>query len=297
MATIHPFAPKNNTATLRCTSCGKTTDAACGCGVGYEYIAPANLIKQAIKNNPEMSDMSDRLIGDKFGVSHQTVGRTRKATGPNGPVEPRIGKDGKRRRMPRKDGQPKASRHKPRKGSEQLAASMMLDEGKSRDEVAARTGLGKMVVQLSMERDLGRRETLNELLDAAAADNFTDKGKIKIEDAIRIHKARLDKQFEQRVNDEVRRRIDAANDAVRKHLREVEQQNIALQRLLGQQSLYSPKEFNLLLKCLDSSPFSFRLKDDTEEDRIANRELIKRFDEAMPLIRDNKDRLVNPGKK
>jgi hypothetical protein len=296
MATIHPFAPRNNTATLRCTSCGKTTDAACSCGVGYEYIAPSKVVKQAIKNNPEMSDMSDRLISDKLGVGANTVRRNR-PTAPNGAVEARTGKDGKTRRMPRKDGQPKTDRHKPRKGSEQIAASMMLDEGKSRAEAAAKTGISEHIVQLSMERDLGRRETINELLDAAAAENFTDKGKIKIEDAIRIHKARLDKQFEQRVNDEVRRRIDAANDAVRKHLREVEQQNIALQRLLGQQALYSPKEFNLLLKCLDSSPFSFRLKDDTEEDRIANRELIKRFDEAMPLIRDNKDRLVNPGKK
>jgi len=152
---------------------------------------------------------------------------------------------------PKGAGRPKGSgkrgrRHKPRDGQDQAAALLMLDEGKSRVEAAQATGLRQNVVQLSMERELGRRETLNQLLDAAAAANFSEKGKLKIEDAIRIHKARLDKQFAQRVNDEVIRRIAAADDAARERNKQLLRENINLQRIVGQRGLFTKTQFRQL---------------------------------------------------
>jgi hypothetical protein len=46
--------------------------------------------RQAVPNK------SDRAIADELGISHQTVGRARQElTGPSGPVDERIGQDGK----------------------------------------------------------------------------------------------------------------------------------------------------------------------------------------------------------
>ncbi|WP_154070803.1 hypothetical protein [Bradyrhizobium lablabi] len=80
---------------LRCSGCGVTVDAACGCGVGYvpahEYAA------KAVIANPEKSD---RAIAADYGVDHKTVGKARKATGEKSPV--RIGRDKKARRLPKR---------------------------------------------------------------------------------------------------------------------------------------------------------------------------------------------------
>jgi hypothetical protein len=92
MATIHQFTSKSQTAKLRCTSCGVTTDAACNCGTGYEYIAPRKLAEKAIKDNPRLSD---REIAKKIGVSDRTINRARMAVATNVAIDRRTGKDGK----------------------------------------------------------------------------------------------------------------------------------------------------------------------------------------------------------
>lgn len=152
------------------------------------------------------------------------------------PGEPRNAKTTKR-----------AKRHESRPAEHHAAAAKCLDEGKSRVEVAAETGLSEHQVQLTREREIGRREMLAELLDAAAAANFSDKGKLRIEDAIRIHKAYLDRQFEQRVNEEVRRRIDAADDATRKQAKELHLQNLNLQRIVGQRAVFTETQYRQML--------------------------------------------------
>ena len=45
-------------------------------------------------------------------------------------------------------------------------------------------------------------------------------------DALQIHKTRLEKQFEQRVNAEIRRRIAAADDAVRASYSKLSKENL-----------------------------------------------------------------------
>jgi hypothetical protein len=76
---------------LRCSNpeCGKTIEAACGCGMAY---VPASVIaRAAIKAN---LTLSDRAIGEMIGVDHKTVARERELVGEDSPTR-RTGKDGK----------------------------------------------------------------------------------------------------------------------------------------------------------------------------------------------------------
>src|SRR4029077_12388354 len=137
-------------------------------------------------------------------------------------------------------GRPRGSTRPP---EHYTAAAKALDEGKSRTQVAAETGLSEHQVQLSREREIGSREMLAELLDAAAAKNFTEKGALRIEDAIRIHQARLNKAFEHVVNTEVRRRIDAADDATRKQNSRLRKENLQLEATLSKRAPLTKAQF------------------------------------------------------
>jgi hypothetical protein len=79
-----------------CTECGARALAACNCGVAY---IPANIAAAiAVAEHPEKSD---RAISILTGIARTTLQRARKSTGPSGPVDKRIGIDGKTRRLPR----------------------------------------------------------------------------------------------------------------------------------------------------------------------------------------------------
>lgn len=221
-------------------------------------------------------------IATQLGVSIKTISRdlvnfvavtnskpAKTASNPKGAGRPKGG--GKRGR-----------RHKPRDGEDQAAALLMLDEGKTREEAAQATGLRQNVVQLSMERELGRRETLNQLLDAAAAANFSEKGKLKIEDAIRIHKTRLDKQFDQRVNEEVRRRIDAADNATREQNKQLRLENINLQRIVGQNGVFTKTQFRQMqMLCHPDNSASPQLRAELSQILVENEIKIVK-PEALP---------------
>jgi hypothetical protein len=276
MATIHQFARKSETATLRCTSCGKTTDVVCSCGASYEYIAPGKLAAKAVEDNP---GMSDRDIADKIGVSDTTVLRARKSTASKEAVEEkRTGKDGKTRRMPKR----RERRRRNDATAEAKAAAAVLDQGKTYKEAATESGLdgSVQIMKIAAAREEGRREVSAELLDAAAAENFSEKGALRIDDAIRIHKARLDKQFEQRVNEEVRRRIDAADDTTRKHVKELHLQNLNLQRIVTQRGVFTETQYRqMLMLCHPDSSAGPKLKA-----------------ELLQVLVENKIRLIKPDK-
>lgn len=96
MAEIHQLKPKPIATNWMCSACG--IDAGCNCGA--PLMSKAQRAVEAIAANPRMSD---RAIARKIGVDHKTVGAARdSATGEFSPVhdEPRIGLDGKQRRMP-----------------------------------------------------------------------------------------------------------------------------------------------------------------------------------------------------
>lgn len=82
---------------LACTACGAEARASCNCG--KPYVPAKQRAKDAIKANPQKSD---RAIAADLGISHPTVSKARReTTGNELPVdEPRVGLDGKVRRLP-----------------------------------------------------------------------------------------------------------------------------------------------------------------------------------------------------
>jgi hypothetical protein len=98
----------------------------------------------------------------------------------------------------------------------------------------------------------------------------------KLDVAIRVHKERLNKAFEQKVNEEVRKRIVEADDAMRKHNKELSHDNIQLEQMLNQRGVFSETQFNNLLKCIHP--------DNSASVAIRN--------ELLPFVIKNKRRLV-----
>jgi hypothetical protein len=80
---------------LFCSECGAKAQATCDCGV--HYLAAGVAAALAVAEHPEKSD---RAIAKETGIPRATLQRARKSTGPNGPVDKRIGLDGKTRRLP-----------------------------------------------------------------------------------------------------------------------------------------------------------------------------------------------------
>jgi hypothetical protein len=90
--------PRASTAYhMACSACGVTMDAACDCGAPYMPVAQR--AAEAIKANPTKSD---RAIAKELGVSHMSVKRARETVTDVTVDEPqpRVGLDGKSRRMP-----------------------------------------------------------------------------------------------------------------------------------------------------------------------------------------------------
>jgi hypothetical protein len=92
---------------------------------------------------------------------------------------------------------------------------------------------------------------------AKAEATFSEKSKLTVADAIRIHKARLDKAFEAAVNAEVRKRIDAADDSVRARLKKVEKENLQFQQERGKRGVFTEQQFNqMIMLCHPDDPAS-----------------------------------------
>ncbi|SIN88804.1 hypothetical protein SAMN05443247_00475 [Bradyrhizobium erythrophlei] len=70
------------------------------------YVPASKVAKAAIEANPQKSN---RAIAAETGVSKDTIRRAREATGANAPVEKRVGKDGKARKMPEHEQPAKAA--------------------------------------------------------------------------------------------------------------------------------------------------------------------------------------------
>lgn len=93
-AEIHQLKPRA-AVNWMCSVCG--IDAGCNCGA--PLMSKAQRAAEAIAANPRKSD---RAIADEIGVSRETVRKERNSTDNQLSVndEPRIGLDGKERRMP-----------------------------------------------------------------------------------------------------------------------------------------------------------------------------------------------------
>jgi hypothetical protein len=106
--------------------------------------------------------------------------------------------------------------------------------------VAEKAGVGETTALKAIALDTRERD----LLGAAT---FTEKGKLTIEKAIALHKERLSKQFETRVNDEVRRRILAADDAARAQLKDANRKLLAFEMERGKKGVFTKTEFRQMI--------------------------------------------------
>ncbi len=88
---------KRSVVQLQCTLCGSETHATCNCGAIYRPKA-FERAAEAIADHPEKSN---RALAEQAGISEATVRRARDATASETQLdEPRIGLDGKRRKLP-----------------------------------------------------------------------------------------------------------------------------------------------------------------------------------------------------
>ena len=81
-------------------------------------------------------------------------------------------------------------------------------------------------------------------------EHFSEKSKQTIADAIRVHKTKLNKIFQTKLGEEVRRRIADADDAVRKENSKLRKEHVTMTMLLQQRMIFTPDEFKTIVRCL-----------------------------------------------
>ena len=133
---------------LVCSGCGAPGEGTCGCGV--PYLTPGERAEAAVRANPEKSD---RAIAEEQKVDHKTISAARKRTGEHSPVEKRVGKDGKARKMPK----PRAE-VAPQAVERERRVAELKDAGKTTAEIAKEIGLGERAVDQAAEHVAIARE-------------------------------------------------------------------------------------------------------------------------------------------
>lgn len=115
--------------------------------------------------------------------------------------------------------------------------------------------------------------------EAAASfdvDDLPVKDKLTVEKAIHLLRARQEKEFATRVNDEVLRRIAAADDATRSQNTKLRRENAYLAGLISQRAVFTGAQFNRLMMCTHP--------DNSASTAVRN--------EMQALLIENKRRLV-----
>ena len=138
---------------LVCSECGAAGEGSCRCGA--PYVAPGERAEVYVKVHPEMSD---RAIAKAIGVSAPTVSKARKKTSTVNEftVERRTGRDGKKRKPPRR--RPTEDRAREAVRRKVLAGEMI-----SRPKIQGEFGVGEASVQRAVVAERARLEVLNEL--------------------------------------------------------------------------------------------------------------------------------------
>jgi hypothetical protein len=236
------------TSVLRCTMCGAQAYPTCGCKVDYMYMSPSEVAKRALAANP---NLSDRALAEQFGISESVVrtARIHAVEGGKGD-DKRIGRDGKRRRQPRRGPRRRPNRKSksaPEKKSE--AAQLFLDSGLTREQVSKQTGLGEFEVQLAVEHERGRRAALEALLAGTAT--FPLSAKQKLAAAIRAHTKQLDREYDQRRSAEIKVHIERViPDLQLRRSEAIKAEQRYRDFLAKQRKLATLSEWNNLMMCL-----------------------------------------------
>lgn len=145
-----------------------------------------------------LADIVNQVNNVKPDRGTDTLGRKKSPGRPKGPPKPP--KEKKVRTGP------KPERHKFDQTQEQLAATKVLDEGKTRAQAAAEAGVTEKVVQFAVEREQGRREAkADPEIDVAT---FSLSQKEKFDTAVRQYRRKLDLEYDQRRTNEIREHLD-----------------------------------------------------------------------------------------
>jgi hypothetical protein len=207
-------------------------------------------------------------IATQFGVTHKTISkdlenctqgtnqkRVKTATNPKGAGRP------KGSTKPR--GGPKPERRKTAPGVEQTAASLVLDQGKTYEQVRDELGLKSVqTVKTAVAREEGRREP------EVNRDELSMTAQQKFDAAIRQHKAKLDASYHKAVDERVRQRID---EIVLPHWKQkIDQAQELYQRRRG---LMTKETFNTIRRALHPD----------SRHSISDNKLAEAFDAFMAL--------------
>jgi hypothetical protein len=151
----------------------------------------------------------------------------------------------------------------------------------------AETHPGPSHTSFQIAQDRLRREEADAARTVAAEDaalasaTFSETSRMTIERAITIHKARLEADFERRVGEEVRRRIAAADDAVRTNLQRIRERNTVLERQLGTRGVISARQHTTLIKMCHPDTYTQATADQRTE--------------LLEVLQTKKHLFINPG--
>jgi hypothetical protein len=146
-------------------------------------------------------DLADILTDVKMSKPDRgtdTIGRKKSPGRPKGPP--------KEKKAKAKRTGPKPERQKYTSQQEQLAATLVMDKGYTRAQAATEAGVSEKVVQFAVREEEGRRKALAEPdIDRATLSMTAQQ---KLDAACRQYQRKLDLQFETRVGEEIKKRVD-----------------------------------------------------------------------------------------
>lgn len=192
----------------------------CICPMGGDRVCPDKCIIAAWHGLPEDQRTKERrrpivkslreqnytqeAIALQLGVSQPTIVRDLETLFIVNNVQER-GKDTRGR--DRSPGRPKGSKPKaPQRHYRETKIVALADKGLTRAQIAAEAGIGQRQVRHVVEREQIRREAQAEPIIDRAELSLTAQQKLDI--AIRQHKRKLSLEYEQRVRDDIEKRID-----------------------------------------------------------------------------------------
>jgi transposase len=150
-------------------------------------------------------------------------------------------------RLGRKNtGRPKGSSKPKRKFSptvEDRVATLILDEGKTKQEASALTGVSDTVVRHAVAREEGRREAhADPIIDPATLSRTAQE---KLASAVRQHQQRLDMQWQFKFAQEIRQQIE---DVIMPKYRQLRED---ADKIINRHKGIMPRaHYRLLLSCL-----------------------------------------------
>ena len=253
---------------LVCSSCGAPGEGTCHCGA--PYVTPGQRAEEAVRANPEKSNCA---IAEEIGVSSATIRRARqKSTSSCDEVEPRIGRDGKIRKMPRP---------RPKMDAAIAAVQAIAARGDmpTRNNVRA-AGASAHLAQLAVEAFRAAQEVTAEIDETAlakAAETALPKTmKAKFDIALKHALKQMEREFEQRV-----RQRSQENDEKLWKPHYDEKLKLAEAIVAGRDGVFTKADFNKILACL-------------HPDHIASlgEDWAKRHNEAFRLFREAEIKLV-----